>query len=207
MGFYVYLVGDMECVRCKQRTFAGIQTKLLRTDAENHGKDYFVGCREEIDGLDGDYQGLEPWDESSLLQVVVGDWDCAHCGLNWQWARATFEVSSKKPQIKLGSNRYDATLRALVPFRPWCVEDFNGIHYIEPDLAELSGLWGQPYDRPDGKKRWQALGLMQRKALVVAGYKQWAYEMCSRYYAINIHGRLLPSTFGTIMPAHTLPKA
>ena len=79
---------------------ASFQTKLLRHDADNSHRTYRVGDTEALVGLDR-YCTLYLWDGRSPLVVAVGDWDCSHCGLNYQWARAEFTVQpGAGPQLR-----------------------------------------------------------------------------------------------------------
>ena len=167
MGLFVYLVGDFACVRCRRMSAACIQTKLLRHEVDNSCREYRVGDAEELVGLD-DYCPLDPWDGRLPLVVGVGDWDCQHCGLNWQWARATFDV---QPTV----GEPVAILRELVGLRPMQGSDLMGVHFAESWLAELSDLWAPPpnYNWPDGYERWLACPLTERRERVAAGFRQF----------------------------------
>jgi hypothetical protein len=136
VGLFVYLRGQFECVRCRQASDALIQTKLLRREADNSRREYRAGDTELLVGLD-DYCPLHPWGGGSPLVVAVGDWDCAYCGLNWQWSRAVLEV---RPSAGPSA----ATIRELSGLRPWRAADLAGVHFAEAELAELSGLWSPP---------------------------------------------------------------
>jgi hypothetical protein len=171
MGLFVYFQGRFECVRCRRMSDACIQTKLLCSQADNSSRPYGVGDSEVLDRLD-DYCPLHPWDGRSPLVVVVGDWDCAHCGLNWQWAKAILEVT----QV---FGRLVATLRELSGFQPGQASELTGVHFVEADLAELSGLWERPprYNRPEGFLRWQAYPVPERCERVAAGFRSWCREV------------------------------
>jgi hypothetical protein len=171
MGLFVHFQGNFVCVRCHQTSGASIQTKLLRAERDNSSRDYRLGDSEVMDGLE-DYCPLNPWDGHSPLVVVVGDWDCNHCGLNWQWAKAVFDME-RTEGVSV------ATIRELSGFQPWRVEDLAGVHFVESDLAELSGLWERPprYNWPDGLLRWKACTIPERCERVAAGFRSWCCEV------------------------------
>ncbi len=112
---------------------AWIQTKLLRHEADNASRAYGIGDSEVLVGLE-DYCPLHPWGGSSPLTVAVGDWACGHCGLNWQWAAVVFEVSA-------AGDRQVVTLCDLIGLQPCRPDKLDGVHFVEADLAELSGMW------------------------------------------------------------------
>ena len=170
MGLFFYLVDRFECVRCRRVSNVYIQNKLLRHEADNSSREYRVGDVEKLVGLD-DYCPLDPWDGRSPLVVAIGDWDCEHCRLNWQWARATFELQP-------ASGDPIAILRELINFQPRQPSDLIGVHYAESELAELSGFWTSPpgYNWQEGFERWTACPLAQRREHLAAGYRQWYRE-------------------------------
>lgn len=171
MGFFVNLVGELTCLRCRRVSTACIQTKLLRHEADNSCREYRVGEGDEMVGLE-DYCPLDPWDGRSALVVAVGDWDCDHCGLNWQWARAEFEVQPTEGYPV-------ATLREFVGLEPWQASDLERVHYAESWLAELSGIWptGADYRWWEGFELWQACPLAERRERVAAGFRAWCREV------------------------------
>jgi hypothetical protein len=146
---------------------AWIQTKLLRSEADNSSRLYRVGDSEVLDGL-SDYCPLYSWDGRSPLVVGVGDWTCAHCGLNWQWAKAVLAVE----QV---AGRVVASIRGLTGLEPIQAAELAGVHFVESDLAELSGLWEPPprYDWPQGFARWQECPVSERCERVAAGFRSW----------------------------------
>ena len=171
MGYFVYLEGRFECVRCRKVSDASIQTKLLRSEIDNSSHSYQVGGSEVIDGLDG-YCPLHSWDGSSPLVVAVGDWACGHCGLNWQWVKAVFEVGAfAQPLV--------GTISELTVLRPSRGEELVGVNFVEPDLAELSGLWEPPprYNWRAGLAKWHACSVAERSERVAAGYRSWCREV------------------------------
>jgi hypothetical protein len=87
MGLFVNIQGRFGGVRSRKIFDSCIQTKLLRSEADNCYRHYTVGDSEVMDGR-ADYCPLSPWDDRSPLVVALGDWDCINCGLNWQWAKA-----------------------------------------------------------------------------------------------------------------------
>lgn len=144
-----------------------MQTYLYKTDGANNGNTYQVGQSNEIDGL-GCYLPLSPWDGQSPLVVLVGDWDCEHCGLNWQWARVVFDVTAGNPH-PIG------TIREIVGMQPLCRDDFRGIHFVEPDFAELICFGEEPRSGwQEFKQRWDAMTLSERIAGVTAGFRSWS---------------------------------
>lgn len=171
MGLFVYFRGLLECVRCRRMTDAWIQTKLLRHQADNSCQEYRVGDTEALVGLD-DYCPLHPWDGDSPLVVAVGDWGCSYCSLNWQWARIVLEVQPD-------SDPPAATIRDLCVLRPWRPADLASIHFVEPDLAELSDLWGRgsAYNWQEGMARWMACLLQERCERLAAGFGRWSREV------------------------------
>jgi hypothetical protein len=171
MGMFVYFQGRFECLRCRRISEASIQTKLLHSQANNCSRQYRVGDSEVIVGLDN-YCPLQPWDGLSTLVVAVGDWECDDCHLNYQWAKAVFEVT------KVGDT-LQATILELSVLQPRSAEDLAGVHFIETDLAELSGLWEQPprYNWPEGFLRWQACSMPERYERVAAGYRSWCRDI------------------------------
>jgi hypothetical protein len=171
MGLFVHFRGAFECVRCRRVSDALIQTKLLRHEADNSSRGYRTGDAEALVGLD-DYCPLHPWDGGSPLVVAVGDWDCAHCGLNWQWARAVFDVRPELgPPVVM--------IRELSGFQPWQATDLGGVHFVETELAELSGLWPPlpAYNWPEGRARWGACPVSERCERVAAGFREWCREV------------------------------
>lgn len=173
MGLFVYFRGAFECVRCRRVSDALIQTKLLRHDADNCWREYSVGDTEVLVGLDDDYCPLHAWGGESPLIVAVGDWDCTHCRLPWQWARAVLDVRPTK------TGPPAVTIRELSTLQPRRVADLAGVHFVEPDLAELSGLWPRPpvYNWSHGWDRWQACPVPERCEHVVAGFREWCREV------------------------------
>jgi hypothetical protein len=171
VGWFVNLVGEFTCVRCRRLSAACIQSKLLRHEADNSCREYRVGDSEVLVGLE-DYCPLDPWDGQSLLVVVVGEWDCEHCGLSWQWAKAEFRV-------RLEAGESVATLRHLICFQPWQPADLDGVNYAEACLAELSGMWAPPpqYNWHEGLELWQACPLSERRERVAAGYRAWCHQV------------------------------
>jgi hypothetical protein len=171
MGLFVHLCGSLQCVRCNETTDACIQTKLLRTDADNSMRCYRVGDSEVLDGLE-EFVPLYPWQEGTPLVAGAGDWACESCGLNWQWAKATFHVVKENDQ-------WIATLREIVDLRPGEADALLGIHYLEPDLAELTGLWvtGPGYNWEEGCRLWRECTIGERCARIAAGYRAWCEEV------------------------------
>jgi hypothetical protein len=158
MGLFVTLDGDFECVRCGYNSERSIQTKLLRTAPENSCHPHRVGDTEIIDGLD-DYAPLFAWYRTELLVVVVGDWGCPNCQLNWQWAKVVFNVNERNDVL-------DATIASLSGFQPYQPNDLIGVHYLEFDLAALS----------DATEKWGSLTIESRCDLVASGYRSWCAE-------------------------------
>jgi hypothetical protein len=150
---------------------AAIQTKLLRSEIDNNSHCYQVGDSEVLDGL-SDCCPLHTWDRKSPLIVAVGDWDCAHCGLNWQWAKAVFTVEAFAHPIAV-------RLIELSVLRPSRNEELSCVNFVEPDLAELSGLWDQPtrYDWCAGLVNWRACSVAERSERIAGGYRSWCGEV------------------------------
>jgi hypothetical protein len=69
-------------------------------------------------------------------------------------------------------------VHSLETFVPRTPNASNGVHFVEFDLAELSGLWGKPpYDYQKGNAAWSAHSVEQRVAFMVAGYRAWCSEV------------------------------
>lgn len=168
MGLCVNLRGEFVCVRCGGVSDPPIQTKLLRTDADNFLRDYRVGDSEVMTGLD-DFYPLHPWDGSSPLVVAVGDWGCDHCGLAWQWARVVFDVRRSEPHLTI-------TIRELSTLHPQLPSDLDGVHFVKDELAFLSGLW-EALDWTEAWDRWQACSLTERCERVSVGFRDWCREV------------------------------
>ncbi len=171
MGFFVHLQGRFECVRCGKVSNAAIQTKLMRSGIDNSSHSYQVGDSEVLDGL-SEYCPLHPWDGKSPLVVAVGDWDCGHCGLNWQWAKAVFTIEAYAQPIAV-------TLIELSVLRPSRIEELSSVNFVEPALAELSGLWDQRprYDWRAGLDNWHACSVAERSERIAGGYRSWCREV------------------------------
>lgn len=171
MGFFVNFKGSFECVRCRMTSDINFQTKLLRSEADNWSREYRVGDSEVVDGLE-DYCPLDPWDGCLPLVVAVGDWDCDHCGLNCQWAKVVLTVAQTGAGLV-------GTIRELSGLEPRQSADLAGVHFIDPYLAELSGLWAsQPhYNWHEGLARWQECSVKERCEQVAAGFRLWCREV------------------------------
>lgn len=171
MGLFVYFRGSFECVRCRKTSDACIQTKLLRSEVDNCSREYCVGDSELMDGLE-DYCPLYPWDCSSPLVVVVGDWGCAHCGLAWQWSKVVFDVAYPGAGLV-------GTIRELSDLHPLRADDLARVHFVEAELAVyLSGLWEQSFRNwREGFAKWQACSVEERCERVAAGFRQWCVEV------------------------------
>lgn len=155
-------------MRCRAEHEGLIQTKLLRTEYDNSCREYRVGESEVIDGL-VDYVPLVPGAGARLV-VAVGDWDCSECGLAWQWARATFDVDES-------SGRAVGTLRELSSLQPHAPGLLSEVHFVEGELARLSGLWNLADAWDAGLARWHRLTVDERCNRVADGYRAWAQEV------------------------------
>jgi hypothetical protein len=174
-----WLAGTFTCIRCKADSETWIQTKLFD---RMEGVYYRAGDSEIIYGLDG-FLPLHPWAKPRWnrrwLAIVVGDWTCDKCGLNWQWAKlglwvAPWDYGGPHP-ADYGLIGHVHSLETFVPRTP---NAFDGVHFVEFDLAELSGLWGKPpYDYQEGNAAWSAHSVEQRVAFMVAGYRAWCSEV------------------------------
>ena len=159
MGLFVTLNHEFKCIRCGSSDERSIQTKLLRTVPENSCQLYRVGDTEVIDGLD-DYFQLLAWRPHEPLVVVVGDWDCSDCQLNWQWAKAIFEINPSAD----GLSAKIVDLSEIQPLQP---DELAGVHYVESDLAELSGV----------VEEWDSLSVQARCEQISTGYRKWCVEV------------------------------
>lgn len=169
MGWFTHINGVLRCVRCGVSRENLIQTKLLRSDSETYHLTYGVGDSEIIDGLE-DYLPLNPWIAASPLVVAVGDWNC-HCGLAWQWAKVTFETW----RIEGVLHGLIKEVSTLLPNR----HTLQDIHYVEGDLAELSGFWdsGPSINWKQGRARWNAESIESRLLALEKGFGDWCREV------------------------------
>jgi hypothetical protein len=171
MGWFVYLNAKLVCIRCRHTSDCAFQTKLFRSSHENQGRSYGVGDGVEIDGLD-DYCPLQPRSNPATMTIIVGDWSCDHCGLNWQWAKMAVD-------LPITSGNPVAVIREISAFHPVNLRSFDDVHFLESDLAELSGIW-QPdpdYSWPAGYARWLELPILERCQRLVAGYIAWCHDV------------------------------
>jgi hypothetical protein len=173
MGFFVILCGKLNCLRCKSETDADLDTKLLRSEADNSMKEYRFGDTELIEGLDDFlFCPLYPWNGESPLVVVVGEWGCRKCGLGWQWAKAVFQVDRSNGKLQ-------GTIRELSTFVPSSPQTYDGVHFVENWHAELSNFWksGKDYNWFEGQKVWMACTVQERCERMVGGFKTWCREI------------------------------
>jgi hypothetical protein len=168
--------GTFRCFRCGADSEAHIQTYLFKTDAKNASHSYVVGESHIIDGLD-EFCSLHPWNGQTPLVIVVGDWDCPQCGQCYQWARVTLSVVGSS----LGLVGRIESIETLVPRK---LAALDGVHWIQPDLAALSGVFfdGGKFDCPKGMAAWSACSVEQRCSLVVRGFRTW----CAEVAGINV---------------------
>ena len=129
---FTCLQGTFRCFRCGTDSEAYIQTYLLKTDASNASHLYLVGESEIIDGID-EFCSLHPWNGQTPLVIVVGDWDCRQCGLPYQWAKVTLSVVESSSGLV---GRVES-IETFVPRKP---TTFDGVHFVETDLAAFSVL-------------------------------------------------------------------
>ena len=132
MGFFVYITGEFDCIRCGKRNDAVFQTKLLQSNADTYGRTYTIGDTGIVDGLDG-YAPLYPWGGTGELIVIAGDWDCRHCSQSMQWAKIMFDV--ERDGMYLYGKIVDVS--AFIP----SPATLHGVHFVEYDLVELSEHW------------------------------------------------------------------
>jgi hypothetical protein len=165
-------------VRCKADSEAFIQTYLFDgTLADYHVGDSVIVDFDELDEFDlHHFYPLHPRKDSvpngqTVLVIVVGVWKCDGCGLYWQWA-------------KLSLRDNDLVIQSLETFVPTTPSAFDGVHWVQLDLAEQSGLFGgkPPYDYQKGAAAWAAHSVEQRIELMVAGYRTW----CSKIAQIDM---------------------
>jgi hypothetical protein len=163
--------GTFRCIRCGRDSTTAIQTYLFTADRVTAGREYGVGDTVEISGLD-EFCALYPWPDDETLAVVMGDWDCLHCSLSWQFAKATFRVARDSPRLV-------GRIEAVSGFVPLTVEGFSRVHFVEPDMAEHSGFWasGQAYDWGKGLDDWSKAPVAVRCDRMVAGFREWCRDV------------------------------
>lgn len=166
--------GTFRCIKCGTDSEAYIQTYLFKTDASNASHHYLVGESEIIDGID-EFCSLHPWNGQTPLVIVVGDWHCRQCGLNYQWAKVALSVV----ESSLGLVGRVESIEMLVPRRP---ADLNGVHWVQPDLAALSSHLSGNFDCRNDMAAWSACSVEQRCSLVVTGFRTW----CTEVAGINV---------------------
>lgn len=163
MGFFAYICGNVTCVRCGADQRGCVQTKLMQVSAENASKEYSVGDRVVVDGL-ADYCPLLPPTPNDPLRLVVGEWTCAVCHLNYQWAVVTLDAAGA-----VAGGPFSTTIWSFETFVPCEAGALGGIHYLSEDLVNLAG-------RSDGDS-FQRLPVSKRIAAVVEGYQRWLEEV------------------------------
>jgi hypothetical protein len=171
MGLFSYICGTFKCLRCKNVVSECIQTKLFHVTPESSSKQYHIGDHVAIDGL-GDYIEICPWAGADPLRVVVGDWSCDVCGLNYQWAPVTFEVKGSAS----AAQPFLAKIAAIETFVPGALA-FAGVHYIEEALAELAFF---PDQRPDSISVVKKWSVEQKVASIAGGYTRWVQEVATK---------------------------
>ena len=174
-GVFTLLTGTFRCLKCWAESERRIQTYLFKTDFHNNARCYDVGDSEVIDGID-EFDPLWPWDGQSPLVIAIGDWDCRQCGLSYQWAKLTLEVSHSSAGL-IG------TVKSVETLIPVTVDALLGIHGLEPHLAALSWGFGEgveDYHWPIGNKGdlgWATVPVEQRCSLLVSGFRAWCIEV------------------------------
>jgi hypothetical protein len=160
---FTNLLGTFRCLRCAVEQDTRIQTYLFKTTFDNTSCDYRVGDAEAVDGLD-EFDELHPWDGRSPLVLAVGDWDCRTCGLPWQWAKLTLSVEDAGAALM---GRIEA-LESLVPETP---RAFDGVHRVQPWLADLAGF------NVEQRVAWADLSPAARCEAMAAGFNAWRIEV------------------------------
>lgn len=163
---FTYLCGTLQCVKCGIVALESIQTKLFFTDESNCSHEYRQGSSVLVDGL-CDYCELWPINDSPVLNVVLGVWDCRSCHLNWQWAKA--ELSILRGSVRC----FEASVTSVSTFVPRCRDDFLGVHFVEEELAVLAF---PSYSRAN-LERFCNWSIEERIDAILAGYQRWHREM------------------------------
>jgi hypothetical protein len=104
--------------------------------------------------------------------MVMGDWDCSHCGLSYQWARVQFRVGPEGP----GGGPILATIGLVETFIPLSAGDFDGVNYLDADLVLLTAE-KSPRDVPAFLSTFEQLSPEEKTRRIVVAYKQWAAEV------------------------------
>ena len=164
VGLFLYVVGKLDCLRCHAQSEARIQTKLFKVDRYNSADDYCVGNTQEIKlcRID-DYTPLHNWNNTDDLVVVMGDWNCKYCSLNWQFAKVTLGISYSETGCMLGS------LKSISTFAPTQLQDFAGIHRVDEEFIR--------YGEFLLNKDWIDTSIEVRYARMLSGFQRWCHEV------------------------------
>jgi len=166
MGLFVYVVGKLHCLRCHAQSEARIQTKLFTVDRQNSARDYCVGSSAEVElSRMNDYAPLYPWSNNDDLVVVMGDWDCQRCSLNWQFAKVTIGISYSQTDRILGS------IKSISAFAPTQLQDFAGVHRVEEDFVRHGEFLSH--------QNWIDTVIEVRCARMLLGFHRWCREVAS----------------------------
>ena len=136
MGSFCYVCGELKCIHCNTIQDACFSTKLLSANAHNNSKEYRQGDLVIIDGL-GDYCAIRAWQPGEILRVVMGDWECGACDLNYQWALVAFRRMENHNDFLEG---FPARIDNIQTFVPVSIESFADIHFVERELADLAAF-------------------------------------------------------------------
>lgn len=164
MGLFVYVVGKLHCLRYHAESEARIQTKLFKVDGRNSAKFYFVGNSEEIElSRIDDYEPLYNWNRNDDLVVVMGNWECQHCFLYWQFAKVTLGISYSETGCMLGS------IKSISAFTPTQLQDFAGVHRVDEEFV----LHGEFQNHQD----WLNALIEMRCMRMLSGFHNWCREV------------------------------
>jgi hypothetical protein len=115
-------------------------------------------ARESVFAQRANNSGRSDFALAIARRLVIGEGrECVKCGLDSQWAKLSLRVHT-------ANHRLIGHIQSLETFVPRTPSAFDGVHWVSNDLAELSGLWGKPWDWKKGDAACSALGRRTRCA-------------------------------------------
>lgn len=172
-----YLRAQVTCVKCVAVAAAKrisavlesacIQTKLFSADESSCSQEYQQGDCVLVDGL-CDYCEIQPANDSPVLNVVLGDWECSVCHLNNQWAIAELWIVNGS----VHDARFEVVIKTVKTFVPSGLNAFSRVHFVEEELVALA----LSSSSKDDIETFRSCCLQDRIDAIAAGYRQWYYN-------------------------------